>query len=240
MFRLASQENLQRLEMSSGKEKTLRSNTSNDNDNANLTNIVKFVDIDDEVEIGVKFAKTQDGFAYAVSGFLRGSSGQVLAAEKTGVVEVGDLLSHVNGTLVLGNKGDEKSNALSLLGEIGGKRPLSLGFVKPFLHSVVIERNEDGGDVIGGPNELLFTEIKSGLKSKENKIVLKDFDQAEGIAEAGGVFIGDNLVFVNGIPVGAGCRIVQSGLYPDLGEFIRFLRISAHLLPMHINLLSVS
>jgi len=222
MFRLASQDNLQRLDLSSSKATTKCTNGSKV-ENENSTSIVKTVDIVDKVEIGIKFAKTQDGYAYAVSGFLRDSSGEVLASEKNGEVKFGDLLSHVNGTLVLRSNGDEKSNVLSLLGEVGGMRPLSLGFVKPYLQSVIIERNVGEEEVIGGPNELLLTEIKTGPNSKENKIVLKDFDQAEGVAEAGGIFIGDNLIFVNGIPVGAGCRLVKSDLHPNLNEVMEML-----------------
>ena len=67
---------------------------------------------------------------------------------------------------------------------------------------------------------MVFTEVKSKTDSNENKIVLKDFAPAEGAAETGGVLVGDNLCFINGIPVGAGCRLLKnSDPPPKLGEY---------------------
>ena len=184
----------------------------------NGEDLVTTVNILEGGDIGIKFATSRDNFALVVRDFLRDSSGQLLPAEKTRKIWRNDLLSHINGSLVLGEKGEGKMKALSLLEEVGGRRPLSLGFVKPYLYSIVIEKSSDEDGLFGGPSELLFTEVKSGSNSKESKIVLKDFALAEGAAESGGVFIGDNLVFINGIPVGAGCRLTDS-TPPQLGKY---------------------
>ena len=154
-------------------------------DSTTEDNIVTLVDIADQGDIGIKFASSSDGFGLVVREYLRNDS-----------VSPNDLLSHVNGSLVLGEKGTGKEKALSILERDGTKRPLQLGFVRPYLYSIVIEK---GNNSIGGPSELTF---------KDNTIVFNGFAPSEGAAESGGVFVGDNLVFVNGVPVGAGKRKV--------------------------------
>lgn len=134
-------------------------------------------------------------------------------------IEPNYLLSHINGKCVLGENGSGKDEALRLLESEGASRPLSLGFVKPYLYNVMIEKSETS---FGGPSELVLSEYKppGSSDSKENKIVLKGFSPAEGAAEAGKVFVGDNLVFINGIPVGAGCRLTdgKKAKCPPLGK----------------------
>ena len=127
---------------------------------------------------------------------------------------------HINKKVVLGENGDGKQNALSLLEEIGMQRPLDLGFVKPYLFNIVLEKDgRPENESFGGPLELVFTEAKSSTNSNENRIVLKGYAQAEGSCETGGVLVGDNLCFINGIPVGAGCRLLKnSDPSPKLSE----------------------
>ena len=170
-------------------------------------------------ELGLKFAN-HDNFALAVSDFLPDSSGQPQHIEKTGAVMLGDLLCHINKKVVLGENGDGKQNALSILEEIGMQRPLDLGFVKPYLFNIVLEKDgRPENESFGGPSELVFTEAKSSTNSNENRIVLKGYAQAEGSCETGGVLVGDNLCFINGIPVGAGCRLLKnSDPSPKLSE----------------------
>jgi hypothetical protein len=185
---------------------------------SDLVTVVTFVD---EGDLGLRLT-SHDNFALAVSVFLRDPDGGALPVEKTGKVMLGDLLSHINGTVVLGANGEGKRKAFSLLEEVGSRRPLSLGFVKPFHHSIVVEKNDSENESLGGPSELIFDEsdaINATTNSKEKKIVLTGFALAEGAAETGGVLVGDNLVFINGFPVGAGCRLLSNcGKPPTLGE----------------------
>ena len=186
-------------------------------------NLVETVSITQD-EIGLKFTTFDDGFSLAVASFIPGSDGRPPEVEQTGKVKVHDLLSHVNGIAVLGGKGKGKQSALSCLEEVGAVRPLSLGFVKPYLYKISIEKSDIPHESFGGPSELKLKEVKSS-SSNANVIVLEDFAQAEGAVETGGVFVGDNLVFINGIPVGAGCRLLQgSGPSPKLEDVIAMLK----------------
>lgn len=186
-----------------------------------LVATVKFVD---EGSIGVRLT-SHDSFALAVKLFLRGSSGEVLPVEESGMVMVGDLLSHINGTLLLGAKGEGKQKAYSLLEQVGKRRPLSLGFVKPYQYSILVERNKPENESFGGPSELEFVDVGATTTSKEKTIILKGYALAEGAAETGGVLVGDNLVFINGFPVGAGCRLLSSGSKPPtVDEVSRMLK----------------
>lgn len=185
LFRLASQDNIESLERKVEKRNGTTVGKPSTDDSTTEDNIVTLVDIADQGDIGIKFACSSDGFGLVVREYLRNDS-----------VSPNDLLSHVNGSLVLGEKGTGKEKALSILERDGTKRPLQLGFVRPYLYSIVIEK---GNNSIGGPSELTF---------KDNTIVFNGFAPSEGAAESGGVFVGDNLVFVNGVPVGAGKRKV--------------------------------
>lgn len=234
LFKIASQEDAERMDdlFNTGKDKADASDDRNsaatkENDECIdwAKDLVTFVDILDEGDIGLKFLSGgHDNFALAVSDFLRSPKGQrPLPAERSGKIQVNDLLSHVNGTLVLGTKGTGKRKALDLLEEAGARRPLKLGFVKPYLYSIVLEKqNETEEDFLpsSGPQELVFAQAKSSeAPVTENSIVVKGFALVEGAAEIGGVFVGDNLVFINGIPVGAGCRLLSGcGPPPKLSK----------------------
>lgn len=224
LFKLADTEGKERMEkiadMGRGNGKT---SGENDSDGAECEdeNLVTVIDIHDEGNIGLKFA-SHDNFALSVSKFLHDSDGGQLPVEKTGKVALHDLLSHINGTLVLGDKGVGKQNALELFEQVGSKRPVQLAFVKPYQYSIVLENSGPECESVGGPSELVFLEQKSA-SSNENRIILKEFASAEGAAENQGVFVGDNLVFINGIPVGAGCRLLSgSGPSPKLGEWVLY------------------
>ena len=186
-------------------------------------NLVETISITQD-GIGLKFTTFDEGFSLAVASFMSGTDGRPPEVERTGKVKVHDLLSHVNGITVLGEKGKGRQSALSCLEEVGAVRPLTLGFVKPYLYKISIEKSDLPHESFGGPSELKLKEDKSEF-SKANVIVLDDFAQAEGAAETGGVFVGDNLVFINGIPVGAGCRLLQgSGPSPKLEDVIEMLK----------------
>ncbi|KAL7482821.1 hypothetical protein ACHAW6_008481 [Cyclotella cf. meneghiniana] len=222
LFRLATQDELEQIEKLVQKRNPKGFNTNGNNkasSNGNDTDLVTFITITDKADIGIKFASSPDGFGLVVSEFLRGSN------EKFGDIAPFCFLSHVNGKCVLGDNGSGKEEALRLLESEGALRPLSLGFAKPYLYNVVIEK---GSNFFGGPSELVFAELKpaADIHVKENKIVLNGFSLAEGAAESGKVFIGDNLVFINGIPVGAGCKLADgaNAQYPSLDMVIEMLK----------------
>lgn len=186
-----------------------QSQCSDDDDRKVVTNI----NITDDGPIGIKFATSSDSYGLIVSEFLETSK------EKYPGIEPNYFLSHVNSKCVLGDNGSGRETALRLLESEGASRPLSLGFVKPYLYNVTVEK---GTKPLGGPSELILSELKPAGDSivKENKIVLNGFSLAEGAAETGKVFVGDNLVFINGIPVGAGCRLTdgRKAKCPSLGR----------------------
>lgn len=214
MFRLASKNDVEhiqkRLEKRNSKGATTNGIATTDDNNAN---IVTTVNILEDGDIGIKFASSPDGFGLSVAKFLTDSDGRYTE------IAPNYILSHINGKCVLGENGSGKERALELLESEGATRPISLGFVKPYLYDVVVEKDS----LCGGPSELILSELKPTADSnaKENHIVLTGFSLADGAAETSGkVFIGDNLVFINGIPVGAGCRLAdgKKANCPPLGK----------------------
>ena len=169
MLRLASKDDLNKMDelTQNNKKGSKTSSRRTPADENEGTNIISTVIIVDEGDIGIKFATSRDNFSLVVRDHV--------PAGRTVNIPLNSLLSHVNDTLVLGEKGEGKMKAISLLEKVGAKRPLSLSFVKPYLYSIVVEKGNNGTDSIGGPAELLFTEVKPATSSKENKIVLKDF-----------------------------------------------------------------
>ena len=171
----------------------------------------------DDKEIGLEFVTTLDDFGLAVKGFLEGEDGIVLSAEKDGSIHRGDILSHINGKLALGEGGAGRNRALALLEEEGRGRPLNLTFVPPYLFHQIFEKPANGIADLGGPLELK-------LKEKNKRIVVQGFENVSGAAESGGVLIGDHLIFINGQAVGAGCLLVGQYQPPELSEIYATLR----------------
>jgi len=181
---------------------------------------VRKVDFIDEMDLGIEFANSPDNAGLIVRKFLESKDGLILAAErKKGTINVGDLLTHVNGKLVIGENGSGRCLALKLIEAEGKQRPLSLTFADPYLHSIVYEQNERLPIVIGGPSELLLKE------DKENKRILLDgFKEVDSVSEKAGVLLGDYLVFINGVSVGAGCRWMEDPTAPSLEEVEEMLQ----------------
>ena len=153
-------------------------------------------------EVGIAFCRSPDD-GLAIEGFLEGTDGVVLAAEKSQRVQIGDLLVGVNDSSV-----SSYGMALSLLEEAINQRPLILSFADPYLHVKEILVPDD---TVGGAAELR-------LARDEQKVIVTGFDTISGKAERSGIMIGDHLVFVNGAPVGAGCRWLDLPQVPSLSE----------------------
>jgi hypothetical protein len=163
----------------------------------------RMVDFTDSGDLGIEFANAFDNFGLVVRKFIQRDDGIVSAAERNENIHAGDLLTHINGNLVLGADGAGRVKALKLLQSDGGKRPLALTFSDPYLFRASLAKSEGSGTYVGGPQELDLEEKKfEGTK----RIVLAGFHEVDGVAEKSGILLGDYLVFVNGISVGAGCR----------------------------------
>lgn len=171
-------------------------------------------------ELGIEFGNALDNTGLVVRGFLEGDSGIVLAAERSGKVRVGDLLTHINGEVVVGLDGNGRSRALELLETVAIQRPLSLTFAVPYLHREVIQRPPPipgvPEDVGSSPAEIVVGERK--LANGARRIILRGFEAVGGAAESSGILLGDQLVFVNGAPVGAGCRWFGEPSPPSLED----------------------
>jgi hypothetical protein len=112
---------------------------------------------------------------------------------------------------------------VGLLQAEASRRPLSLTFCSPFVYHVLVEKpvsqsaNVHGN---GGPEELVLEEK---TVSGKRRVFVKAYKCVSGVAEDSGILIGDHLVFVNGEPVGAGCRWMGMDRIPSLEETIAML-----------------
>ena len=176
-------------------------------------------------DLGIEFGESPDSCCLMVCGFLKGDDQAHLAAEKSGLIRQGDLLTHINGKTVVGENGEGKKRAFEVLEAEGSARPLTLTFADPYLIKEVLEAPEnDDAAKIGGPTELHLEEKKNKETGKSRRIVLNGFNDVNGVAEASGIMIGDYLVFVNGKPVGAGARWMGESEPPTLEEVYSILR----------------
>lgn len=176
----------------------------------------------DPGDLGIEFANSVDNFGLVVRKFLEGEGGIVLAAERNDNVKIGDLLTHVNGKLVLGSDGSGRVEALKALEAEGSKRPLTLTFVDPYLHHLIFEKSPGLPLHIGGPEELEL-QVKKFEGSDTKRVVVSGFKDVDGVSEKSGIMIGDYLVFINGVAVGAGCRWMGENTPSSLDDVMGML-----------------
>jgi hypothetical protein len=171
-------------------------------------------------QLGIQFESSPDNFGLIVSSFIEGDDGIVLAAERTSEIRLGDLLTHVNGKLVVGLNNDGRSLSLKALEECIDQRPLVLTFVESYVfrQEIVKPTEARGVDNNGGPDELSLTETT--LENGQRRVCITGFNPVSGMAESGGILIGDHLVFVNAAPFGAGCRWLGESPLPSLEEYV--------------------
>lgn len=181
---------------------------------------IRHVDFIDDMDLGIEFANAPDDMGLVVRKFMESEDGLVLAAaRKKDKIHIGDILTHVNGKFVIGEHGNGRRMALKLIESEGKQRPLRLTFADPYLHPIVYEQSESLPYIIGGPEEILLKE------NKENKqIILDGFKEVDSVSEKAGVLLGDYLVFLNGVPVGAGCRWMGERSFPSMAEVEEMLR----------------
>jgi len=165
--------------------------------------VIKKVEIVDEGSLGIQFTNSVDDFALVVKGYSKGENGETLFAEREKQICKGDLLVSVNDEYCVGDNGKGRTRAVELFEKYALKRPLLLSFAKPYLHLMKLNKK-----VVKDANisdELEFEEIK--LSTGACRVLLKDLKGISGKVETSGVFIGDHIIYINNIPVGAGCRL---------------------------------
>ena len=205
----------------------MKHNSSVDNEAAaQRTFKTRTLELTEPGDLGIEFGESTDNFGLTICGFAKKKDGSIYPAEESGKVHVNDLLTHINGKLVLGDNGVGREKAFEILQAEGAARPLSLSFTDPYLINQVFEMTvTDNTSRLGGPAELCFEEVRSGEENNTIKrIMLTGYKDADGAAESGGIFIGDFLVFVNGKSVGAGSRWLDEGDPPSLEEVYKLLR----------------
>ena len=173
-------------------------------------------------ELGIEFANAPDNCGLVVRKFIEGEDGVVLAAERRDDINQGDLLTHINGHLVIGKDGEGRVAALKLLEKEGSSRPLALTFTEPYMHRHTFEKPEAVSAAVGGPKELVLEETKIP-DTDTRRIMVSDFEEVDGIAEVLGVMIGDHLAFLNGLPVGDFCRILGEPNTPSMDDILKML-----------------
>jgi hypothetical protein len=226
MFRLAENEDAERVkrfvEASSPKGKRMMSSSQSSEEARQKNFYLQTATFTNEGEIGIQFASTIDDFGMVVNSFTTGEDGIVLAAERMSEISQGDLLTHINDKLVLGANGVGMKRALAILESDGQRRPLSLKFTQPYMTRELFEKPIDGLSEVGGPEE--FSLVEKELPGGTKRVCVQRFDEVPGAAESSGVLIGDHLAFINGVPVGAGCRFLGDPSSPELREVYDMLR----------------
>lgn len=175
-------------------------------------------------DLGIEFIPSLDCSTLVVHSFMQHEDGIVFAAEKTGRVKVGDFLVKVNDEFVVGRATEGSGGAIKLLEKCATMRPLVLGFCDPYSFQVSITKIDPapGLDCSGGPEELVLEELPRTRGMR--RIAISSFKEVSGMAEMSSILIGDHLVFVNGAPVGAGCRWLGVTPTPALDEIYNMLR----------------
>jgi hypothetical protein len=222
-FELADTDDAERIrrfvEESDGAQKP-KSSSKSAGKRAFAARKVTFVD---STDLGIEFANSEDNYGLVVRKFLEGAGGIVLAAERNENIGIGNLLTHVNGKLVLGADGSGRVQALKALEADGNKRPLTLTFSDPYLYRAVFEQSPGLPVTIGGPNEFeMEVQQIDGVESK--RVVVTGFKDVDSVSEKSGVLLGDYLVFINGIAVGAGCRWMGETSGVSLDEVLEMLK----------------
>jgi hypothetical protein len=183
--------------------------------------------------LGIEFAISEDKGGLVVNGFIEGDGGIVLVAARTGLVNIGDILTHINDECVFSCCDDDgitsRTKAVQLLESCASQRPLKLSFCESYLHRIIINKpsklssEKDKGN---GPSSEL--QLNQRQVNNTRRIFIESFIDGNGVAESSGIYIGDHLVFLNGIPIGIGCEWLGSPNPPSYNEVIQMLHNELH------------
>ncbi len=163
---------------------------------------LKSLHVLDEGSIGIEFSTSHDNFALAVKEFLPDGLARALNTEQK--IKIGDILFAINDRKVIEGSGPWIQKSYESLQRDGSSRPLRLDFIAPYLVKVVLNKSEC--DLRSdGPDELIL--IQKNICSGASKVFLNGFRGVDGAAESSGIIIGDNLIVINGMPIGAGIKV---------------------------------
>ena len=189
------------------------SNMSNLTINSDVN--VRTLQILDYGPIGITFAKSLDESALVIQSINNDGTGN--KANIGGFVSVGDVLVCINYTVITGGGIGSIEKTYSCLEEFGLVRPLSLGFMPSPLKLLSFETKDQHGDpLIGGPQELLLEQ--KTLENGSSNVVIKGYKTVDGSVESRGVFLGDHLVFINGMPIGSGMQLIPDSPEVSLSQ----------------------
>jgi hypothetical protein len=186
--------------LSKGEPNLHKQEAAQTDDGASIS--LKSLNIQNEGPIGIEFCSSIDNFSVVVKEFVPG--GIAKTADPHDLIQKGDILTSVNDIKIIEGKGPWIEKSYNSLQMHGLSRPLTLGFSRPYMTNVVIEKSDSDLES-DGPEEMLLREKKIG--GGVSKIFVDGFHGVDGVAESSGVMIGDNLIFVNGMPVGAGVNL---------------------------------
>jgi hypothetical protein len=180
LFELAEREDAERIKrFVEGNTVSSRKSLSVEDREVNRENSfsIRTVTFTDEAPLGIEFAAALDGIGLVVSDFLPGEDGIVLAAERESRIQKGDLLTHINGELVIADERG-KSLAVSMLESIGDQRPVSLSFTEYYLFLEIFEKPDHGVTDIGGPDELIL--VQKLLPDGSKRVAIDEFQEVSG------------------------------------------------------------
>eukprot|EP00559_Dactyliosolen_fragilissimus_P006691 CAMPEP_0184869238 /NCGR_PEP_ID=MMETSP0580-20130426/33464_1 /TAXON_ID=1118495 /ORGANISM="Dactyliosolen fragilissimus" /LENGTH=1429 /DNA_ID=CAMNT_0027370603 /DNA_START=37 /DNA_END=4323 /DNA_ORIENTATION=+ len=198
--------------------------------------IITCVKVEKDGPLGITFTKSLDNRVLVVKDLSNNEETKVF---NDGQIKIGDILTHINDEFLAGSGPDGIEKAFSCLEKVGSIRPLSLSFSKPYIEQITLKKDDDNLEVVGSPDEFGMEELKTedGIK----RIYISGFRNVDGVAETSGVILGDQLVFINGGPVGSGCKLFDNfssvdihgirGMFKDPSNYpmsLTFARQSMH------------
>ena len=208
-------------------ENNIKQSNQNGDDASNIESInSKYLVIEQEGPLGLEFCSSVDNNFLVVKSLT--SDGLAKNANIDSRVNVGDILTSINKDPILKGNAPYIQNAYECLQKNCVGRPLTMEFVRPHLIKVVIDQNECQLKS-DGPEELLLKEVRS--KEGTSKVFLNGFRGVDGAAESSGVIIGDNLIFMNGVPVGVGTKLRPDSSLLNVQSFIE----DEHAYPMCLH-----
>ena len=175
--------------------------------------------IEDPGPLGISFHVSNEA-GLVVAAFKKKSSGEMLPAEASGQVHIGEVLVSINNRFVTArDKNVYVKKTSSLFTSIGDTRPLVLGFVHPSTLSIKFTKSDmnvsstaaicDQDEISESVKffdcpslELKLSEARVEESDKHTVCSVAGFEDVPGVIEMGGCRCGDVLLSINGEEVG--------------------------------------